>query len=139
MYTPYIYTLSRRFVLHSITDKTLTWVTWRMSHKTQNILALCELLGLPRSFLRSVLLIFLYFCVVFFVLLCFSSLGVLCPNAARVSEYPFMTAHSIFSSWNIHPCSTGAQNLFVLLGLNCKYCSLDALPIFRLWAYLMKS
>jgi hypothetical protein len=143
VHTIYIYTRTvpshvDLFFLHQQDYyRTVLWVTWRMSHKTQHTLALCELLGLPRSFLRSVLLIFLYFCVVFFVFFC--SLCVLCPNAARISE---LSIHDcLFGFFKLkHPSwFNGCTDLFVVLGLNCKYCSLDALPIFRLWLYVMKS
>lgn len=113
VHTIYIYTRTvpshvDLFFLHQQDYyRTVLWVTWRMSHKTQNTLALCELSGLPRSFLRSVLLIFLYFCVVFFD---FFVRYVSCAQMLPVSlNYPFMTAYSVFSSWNIPPGSTGVQ------------------------------
>jgi len=69
--------LSLTGLLPDLTTKCI-WVTKRTSYKKQELFILCEQLGSIPIFLWDLLIIFLVFCVVFF-LFCLSSFCVLCP------------------------------------------------------------
>ena len=75
---------------------TSLWVTWRLAYKIQVLLTISEYLGSSVFLVRSMLLISLVFCVVFFVKL--TSFCVYCQMLSIYLDFTFLIATSVFSN-----------------------------------------
>jgi len=88
----------------------IIWVTLWVSYKRHELLALRGRLGSPRFLVGSVVLIFLAFCVVFFVLFVFV-LYLVCPMLAVSMDCPFLIASSVFPNLYLNPCIVSIQEM----------------------------